>query len=52
MDGVTFRMGGGADLQITPKIYWRIAQFDEQRMPWAQHTPYYVNISSGIGYRF
>ena len=52
VDGLTFRMGGGADLQITPKIYWRIAQFDEQRMPWGPHTPYYVNLSSGIGYRF
>jgi hypothetical protein len=52
VDGLTFRMGGGADLQLTPKLYWRIAQFDEQRMPWARHRPYYVNISSGIGYRF
>lgn len=52
VDGLTFRLGGGADLQITPKIYWRILQLDEQRMPWGPHTPYYVNLSSGIGYRF
>jgi hypothetical protein len=50
--GLTYRIGGGADLQMTPKIYWRILQFDEQRMPWGRHTPYYVNFSSGIGYRF
>ena len=25
VDGLTFRMGGGADLQLTPKLYWRIA---------------------------
>jgi len=51
-DGFTWRAGGGADLQMSPKIYWRILQFDEQRMPWGRHTPYYVNFSTGIGYRF
>ena len=52
VDGLTYRMGGGADLQMTPKIYWRILQWDVQPMPWGRHTPDYVNFSSGIGYRF
>ena len=52
VSGLTYRMGAGADLQMTSKIYWRILQWDVQPMPWAQHTPYYVNFSSGIGYRF
>lgn len=50
--GLTYRLGGGADLQMTPKIYWRILQWDVQPMPWGRHTPDYVNFSSGIGYRF
>jgi hypothetical protein len=51
-DGLTYRMGGGADLQLTPKIYWRILQWDVQPQPWARHTPWYQNFSSGVGYRF
>jgi hypothetical protein len=50
--GLTYRLGGGADLQMTPKIYWRLLQWDIQPMPWGRHTPDYVNFSSGIGYRF
>jgi hypothetical protein len=50
--GLTYRIGAGADLQMTPKIYWRIVQWDIQPMPWARHTPEYVNFSSGMGYRF
>jgi opacity protein-like surface antigen len=51
-DGLTYRMGAGADLQMTPKLYWRILQWDVQPMPWGRHTPYYQNFSSGVGYRF
>ena len=50
--GFTYRMGMGADLQLTPKIYWRLLQWDIQPQPWARHTPYYQNFSSGVGYRF
>jgi opacity protein-like surface antigen len=50
--GLTYRMGVGADLQMTRKIYWRLLQGDIQPQPWGRHTPFYVNISSGIGYRF
>jgi hypothetical protein len=50
--GLTYRLGGGADLQMTPKLYWRILQWDVQPMPWGRHTPDYVNFSSGMGYRF
>lgn len=51
-DGLTYRMGGGADLQITQKIYLRLLQWDVQPQPWGRHTPYYQNFSSGVGYRF
>jgi hypothetical protein len=50
--GFTYRMGGGADLQVTPKLYWRLLQWDVQPMPWGRHTPFYQNFSSGLGYRF
>jgi len=51
-DGFTYRAGVGADLQLSPKFYWRIAQWDIQPQPWGRHTPYYTNISSGVGYHF
>jgi len=51
-DGLTYRLGGGADLQLSHRIYWRIVQWDVQPEPWARHTPLDVNFSSGIGYRF
>jgi len=49
--GFTYRFGGGVELQLTRKLYWR-AQFDDQPQPWGRHTPLYKNIGSGIGYRF
>jgi hypothetical protein len=51
-DGLTYRLGAGADLQMTPRIYWRLMQWDVQPQPWGRHTPYYQNFSSGLGYRF
>jgi hypothetical protein len=50
--GLSYRMGAGADLQITQKIYWRLLQWDVQPQPWGRHTPFYQNFSSGVGYRF
>jgi hypothetical protein len=51
-DGLTYRAGVGADLQMSPRVYWRLIQWDIQPQPWARHTPLYTNFSSGIGYRF
>ena len=51
-DGLTYRVGMGADLQVTHKLYWRVIQWDIQPQPWARNTPQYWNFSSGIGYRF
>lgn len=51
-DGLTYRAGLGADLQLSPRVYWRLAQWDIQPQPWGRHTPFYTNFSSGIGYRF
>jgi hypothetical protein len=51
-DGLTYRLGFGADLQLSRRVYWRVAQWDIQPLPWGRHTPFYSNFSSGIGYRF
>jgi hypothetical protein len=51
-DGFTYRAGLGADLQLSPHVYWRMVQWDVQPQPWGRHTPFYTNFSSGIGYRF
>lgn len=51
-DGFTYRIGVGADIQLREHLYWRAIQWDIQPQPWARHTPFYVNLSSGIGYRF
>jgi hypothetical protein len=50
--GFTYRIGGGAELQWTRKVYWRIVQWDFQPQPWGRHTPFYQNLGTGIGYRF
>ena len=50
--GFTYRFGGGVEWQLKPRWYWRVAQWDWQPMPWARHTPFYSNLSSGVGYRF
>jgi hypothetical protein len=51
-DGLTYRIGGGLDVQITPRISWRVGQWDFQPQPWGRHLPVYQNFSSGIGWRF
>jgi Outer membrane protein beta-barrel domain len=50
--GFTYRIGAGADLQLKSHLYWRVVQWDIQPQPWGRHTPFYVNLSSGVGYRF
>jgi hypothetical protein len=50
--GFTYRYGGGADFQLTRKVYWRVLQWDIQPQPWARHTPWYQNAGSGLGYVF
>lgn len=50
--GFTYRMGGGVDIQLRSKIYWRAVQWDVQPQPWGRHTPFYQNWGTGIGYRF
>jgi hypothetical protein len=50
--GLTYLGGGGLDLLLTHRLYWRAAQFDYQAQPWGRHTPFYSNFSSGVGYRF
>jgi hypothetical protein len=50
--GLTYRMGGGVDIQLSSKVYWRAIQFDMQPQPWGRHTPDYSNWGSGFGYRF
>jgi opacity protein-like surface antigen len=50
--GFTYRVGGGADFQVTHSFYWRMFSWDIQPQPWGQHTPWYQNVGGGIGYRF
>jgi hypothetical protein len=50
--GLTYRAGGGVDLQVKGRIYWRVLQWDVQPQPWGRHTPFYDNFSSGVGFRF
>jgi hypothetical protein len=50
--GFTYRFGGGAEWQLTRRMYWRIVQWDFQPQPWGRSTPFYQNVGSGIGYRF
>jgi hypothetical protein len=50
--GLAYRGGIGGDLQVTRRIYWRVAQWDVQRLPWGNHGSLYNNFSSGIGFGF
>jgi hypothetical protein len=50
--GFTYRLGGGVDVTINRKLYWRVGQFDIQPQAWGRHTPYYQNWSTGLGYHF
>jgi len=51
-DGFTYRLGGGLDIELNRKLYWRAIQWDVQPQPWARDTPFYQNWGTGIGYRF
>jgi hypothetical protein len=51
-DGFTYRFGGGMDVQLRHKLYWRVLQWDYQPQPWGRHTPFYQNWGSGLGYHF
>jgi hypothetical protein len=51
-DGLTYRAGIGGDIQLTHRIYWRVAQWDVQRLPWGSSGSIYNNFSSGIGFGF
>lgn len=50
--GFAYRLGAGADLQLTRRIYWRIIQYDVQPQPWGPPTPWYQNFGGGVGFRF
>jgi opacity protein-like surface antigen len=50
--GFTYRVGGGAEYQIKPKLYLRLVQWDLQPQPWGRHKPFYQNLGAGVGYRF
>lgn len=51
-DGFAYRVGAGADLQLTRSVYWRVVQWDVEPEPWARHTPFYQSWGSGVGYKF
>jgi hypothetical protein len=50
--GGTYRVGCGLDVQISPRFFWRVVQWDTQPQSWARHTPYYQNFGSGVGVKF
>jgi hypothetical protein len=50
---LTFRAGGGADYQLTPRFYWRLGQWAAQPVPWGRHSSsLFQNFSTGIGFQF
>ncbi len=50
---VTFRVGVGADYQLTRGLYWRIGQWAAQPVLWGRNsTALFQNFSSGIGFQF
>ncbi len=52
-NAVTYRVGGGADYQLTRRIYWRVGQWTAQPVPWARHaSSLFQNFSTGLGYQF
>lgn len=52
-NAVTYRVGGGADYQLTRHMYWRIGQWTAQPVPWARHaSSLFQNFSTGLGYQF
>ena len=52
-NAITYRVGGGADYQLTRRIYWRIGQWTAQPVPWARHaSSLFQSFSTGLGYQF
>jgi hypothetical protein len=52
-NALTYRVGGGADYQLTRRIYWRIGQWTVQPVPWGRHaSSLFQNFSTGLGYQF
>lgn len=52
-NSLTFRLGAGADYQLTPRWYWRVGQWAAQPVPWARHSSsLFQNFSTGIGFQF
>jgi len=50
--GFTYRLGGGADLQLGDRFYWRVISYDVQPQSWGRDTPWYQNFGTGVGFRF
>jgi len=49
----TYRVGGGADYQLTGHLYYRIGQWTAQPAPLGRHaSSLFQNFSTGLGYQF
>jgi opacity protein-like surface antigen len=52
-NSLTFRLGAGADCQLTQHWYWRIGQWAAQPVPWGRHSSaLFQNFSTGLGFQF
>jgi opacity protein-like surface antigen len=52
-NSLTFRLGAGADYQLTQHWYWRIGQWAAQPVPWGRHSSsLFQNFSTGLGLQF
>lgn len=52
-NSMTFRLGAGADYQLTQHWYWRVGQWAAQPVPWGRHSSsLFQNFSTGLGFQF
>jgi opacity protein-like surface antigen len=52
-NAITFRLGAGADYQLTRRLYWRVGQWAAQPVPWARHSSsLFQSFSTGLGFQF
>jgi opacity protein-like surface antigen len=52
-NALTYRVGAGADYQLTSHLYWRMGQWTAQAVPWGRHaSSLFQNFSTGVGYQF
>jgi len=52
-NALTYRLGAGADYQLSSHLYCRLGQWTAQPVPWGRHTSsLFQNFSSGLGYQF